>query len=777
MSHRFAFTVSLVDMLRKLHFRYADRIDYVDTFVSKLYHPGAEVHVSTDDQAITLQADQALPAQFLDSLVAGNFLALAHALPPAKEYETVTIDSDGRRIVIDAERTIREESDRNEEGRPRRGTRIVIARKSDEHQQWGEAQRLNQLYQNSDLAVTLNGASLQDSHVHQFSFEQEGFQGTLVYDRYSAGSLDYFVQGRHIGSERFVPGLHLRLYQHPFKPTVTKSKVITTGRGREEHERLQRAFPEIVLAYLKSDSMQQLRQESEQSYQTILRSVIPLAQHHQLLSEHLSAELRFTDDTGQRKGEYTAAFVRNHPLQFTYADEARALGLVDERALASASTDSPVSDRASRRRVSPVLAGVLAAASLGMFAYHAAPYVDALVDSRNKPVAGVRAEESCKTCKGGNMDQRLRALAENLSSLGAEPMDKDELIRTLSDLLRQSSTGGMSAGYIRLQAHNTLVCSPDRLIWSNSNPESVLSTHGCDLVLPVEISGRVTTDSSLKQKLRAVASYMGHFVYNALEPNAVAQYPTILDAIAGEKKAICNSGNSLAAILLHDLGVKNVRAASGVYNGVPHMWLELNLGSERKPDWAVYDFTPTHLDPEIAAQLGPELLAEALARLYGGVSNLLQEPFAGLGALGNRMHDDFVQIAQRPDAFMYQGSALFMLVALAGLTAAGGIALTSRARKAARRLVHETPFALTSAPQYEQPCAIIRDLLGVRRVYDRLLGASPVYDRKKQVLGIPSSYFEQYDPLHIALHLVPGIGVTPEKILAHYARIVDLQSK
>ena len=115
MSQRFAFTVSLVDMLRKLHFRYADRIDYVDTFVSKLYHPGAEVHVSTDDQAITLQADQTLPAQFLDSLVAGNFLALAHALPPAKDYETVTIDSDGRRIVIDAERTIREESDRNEE--------------------------------------------------------------------------------------------------------------------------------------------------------------------------------------------------------------------------------------------------------------------------------------------------------------------------------------------------------------------------------------------------------------------------------------------------------------------------------------------------------------------------------------------------------------------------------------------------------------------------------------------------------------------------------------
>ena len=171
------------------------------------------------------------------------------------------------------------------------------------------------------------------------------------------------------------------------------------------------------------------------------------------------------------------------------------------------------------------------------------------------------------------------------------------------------------------------------------------------------------------------------------------------------------------------------------------------------------------------------MAAGALVGLYGGVSNLLHEPFAGLDALGNRMHDAFVQIAQRPDAFMYQGSALFMLVALAGLTAAGGIALTSKARKAARRLVHETPFALTSAPQYEQPCAIIRDLLGVRRVYDRLLGASPVYDRKKQVLGIPSSYFEQYDPLHIALHLVPGIGVTPEKILAHYARIVDLQSK
>src|SRR3989344_9052114 len=110
MSHRFAFTVSLVDMLRKLHFRYADRFDYVDTFVSKLYHPNAEVHVATDPEAITIQADQTLPASFLDSLVAGNFLALAHTLPPAKEYETVTIDADGRHIVIDAERTIPLES-------------------------------------------------------------------------------------------------------------------------------------------------------------------------------------------------------------------------------------------------------------------------------------------------------------------------------------------------------------------------------------------------------------------------------------------------------------------------------------------------------------------------------------------------------------------------------------------------------------------------------------------------------------------------------------------
>ena len=280
MSKKFAFKLSIVDLIRKLRHRYDHPLDYLDNFISRLYKEGEEVNISLTNSEIRVESPASIDDLFLDELEQNSILTAAAVIPPVSEYTSVELRSGEKVIEIREDRKVKA---KNVE-KPLSGTQIVIKR---ERSDQSENDRIVELYDHSDLNVKVNGKKLESSENHQFNFSKDGFKGTITYNPFHEGGLHFFQNGRYVSTEPLVPGLELHLYEHGFQPTITKSRMITRGRGKKEHQRLEENIQEILLSYLQSEAVDSLRQKSERSYQTILRAILPEFHEDKKLREYI----------------------------------------------------------------------------------------------------------------------------------------------------------------------------------------------------------------------------------------------------------------------------------------------------------------------------------------------------------------------------------------------------------------------------------------------------------------------------------------------------------
>jgi hypothetical protein len=91
-----------------------------------------------------------------------------------------------------------------------------------------------------------------------------------------------------------------------------------------------------------------------------------------------------------------------------------------------------------------------------------------------------------------------------------------------------------------------------------------------------------------------------NYTYGVVPQKKLDQYPTMLEGLIAEKKLICSSANILAISYLGRQLNSDMRVVSGTYNGIGHMWLEIDRGSNEKPKWEIEDFTPHRRDEEFA---------------------------------------------------------------------------------------------------------------------------------------------------------------------------------
>src|SRR3989338_7940794 len=261
---QFAFKVSLVDMIRKLRYRYANPIDYLDSIVERFYAPAAEVDIDVADDVINISSSAQIPDEFFQALAQGKYLITASVIPPASEFGSISIYSGENTANISQDRKIKV-------GKSERlmGTSVVISRTDADVDK--EIQRLQSFYTGSDLVVTLQGEKLA---VDAFHFRIDGFRGAIAYEPLSLGGIHYFYHGRRVSSEPLVSAVDIYLFEHPFLPTLTKTKMITGGKASHGHQRFLDLLPRALLEYLKSAEALNLRQRSETSYRLMLTSIL-----------------------------------------------------------------------------------------------------------------------------------------------------------------------------------------------------------------------------------------------------------------------------------------------------------------------------------------------------------------------------------------------------------------------------------------------------------------------------------------------------------------------
>lgn len=264
MASQFAFKVSLVDMIRKIRYRYANPIDYLDSIVERFYAPAAEVDMDVADDVINISSSAQIPDEFFQALAQGKYIITASVIPPTAEYGSVSIYSGENTANISQDRKIK--VGKNEH---LMGTSVVISRIDANVDK--EIQRLKSIYTGSDLVVTLQGEKLA---VDAFHFRIDGFRGAIAYEPLSLGGVHYFYHGRRVSSEPLVSAVDIYLYEHPFLPTLTKTKVITGGKSSRNHQRFLELLPDALLEYLRSAEALDLRQRSETSYRLMLTSIL-----------------------------------------------------------------------------------------------------------------------------------------------------------------------------------------------------------------------------------------------------------------------------------------------------------------------------------------------------------------------------------------------------------------------------------------------------------------------------------------------------------------------
>ena len=263
MTKSFAFGLSLVDLIRKLSYRYEHPIDYLAAISERLYSPAARLDIGIDASSIHLSSERELGPEFFDEISKGRLNAIASAIPPISDYATVEITSGRWGLQIDQSRSIRITPLEDIIS----GTRVVIQRAGNEADK--ENDRIIHLYSDSDLEVSLNGQEI--SPQGKFRFQNGVYAGTIEYDPRSEGGLHIFYKGRRISTIPLTRAINVNLLSHPFEATITRSRV---KMGREgERELFDKVIPAAFIQYLNSEMVQEMKGKSLSSYQIITRAI------------------------------------------------------------------------------------------------------------------------------------------------------------------------------------------------------------------------------------------------------------------------------------------------------------------------------------------------------------------------------------------------------------------------------------------------------------------------------------------------------------------------
>jgi hypothetical protein len=737
MSKKFAFKLSAVDLIRKLRHRYDHPLDYLDNFVSRLYKEGEEVDISLTDSEIRVESPASIDELLLDELEQNSILTVAAVIPPVSEYTSVELRSGDKVIKIGEDRKVEVEKAQN----PQPGTQIVINR---ERKDRSEKNRILELYDHSDLKVKVNGKKLKSSENHQFSFNRDGFKGTLTYNPLCEGGLHFFQNGRYVSTEPLVPGLELHLYEHGFQPTITKSRMITRGRGKKEHQRLEENIPEILLSYLQSKAVDSLRQKSERSYQTILRAILP--------EFHQDEKLR--------------AYIKENISDLAEREEGLVKLLEEE--------EEKESESPNKWLMRGAIALPLVTLAAGIILNYQVATGNKEVDSSlpDKPTVSKIATE------GKNKNSRLNFVA------GGSFQTRESLITALN-----SPPKNGKGGYLRTNTANSLTCNEHYFPWANEEPLDQLIVTGCDVEIPAEIIQelnnpglieKISRDagitSTFDAKLKAVHNYIQrNFEYDSLDPKMIGQNLTLLEAMLAGKKAVCREGNSYAAMLLHELGVKEgVRSASGYFNGIGHVWLEVNQGTRNDPSWEIYDFTPSKMNPDLLAGLDKNMSSDRIIMgLEGTAQELWRDP---AGTIAKNEETGIKMLFEDP--ILYFGTAggqvvgFSLLALLAAGLYLGGVKASATVRD---KYSNEKSIEKTSQfGSYEKSCLQLRDILGLKNVEPT---DENNFTYEKRVLSVPKQYLDQQTVSKIALAAVPHLGLNNNKQLRLYSNIVDVTGK
>jgi len=211
MGKKFAFTLSLVDMIRKICYRYEHPFDYATGLTEHTYEHRSPLNIDIDEHFIKIDTPTQFNPELMDGIRNGNILDISGVLPPISEYELVTIESGNTSIIIDEDRNV--ECNTLEE--VVEGTKISIMR--EQNPDHNEEQRATRNFGASNRAVTINdeykGADLDKV----FNFDIDGIVGTIRYNPKTSGSNYYFNKGRF--HRHFA---HIQVLQFLHYPTLLR---------------------------------------------------------------------------------------------------------------------------------------------------------------------------------------------------------------------------------------------------------------------------------------------------------------------------------------------------------------------------------------------------------------------------------------------------------------------------------------------------------------------------------------------------------------------------
>ncbi|MFH1642026.1 MAG: hypothetical protein ABIC04_03950 [Nanoarchaeota archaeon] len=583
---KLAFGVSIKEWIRhNLAKSYVHPLDFVHNFVSRLYAPGQDVAIQINSDKLCVSSPGTIDDRlFLD--VEEENLGLLEVIPPDIQFETLSLKSADKSLFVGADR--KTEVKINEE--PIEGTILQVDGTFDGK----DRRRIRQIYTYSDLAVTLNEHVLWDTR-DKFEFSLNGFKGELLYDPYSRGSIDFFEKGRYISSSPGIAGITMRLYNHNFPATITRSKIITTGAGKGELDRLRNVIPQLMTDFLKSDYAENLRKESERSYQILLQKVYDKFQH---VKDIQTIFERYHVDNCDNNGHSNGS----------------PLGDVNEGKKKKSGIFTKVACYAS-------LCGLLVGFGITANKYYTM-------------TAELKSGTAIVDTRLGKNNPFLRNDDDVLP--GMSYISQGDL----ADLVTQAFDKSLK-GYIRTESRNHLFLDKGDLKWGNSEPLDKFHT-SIQIPLPDDLIGHI--NSSRKDMFDAVYKHIKrNYKYGSISPENAKHYTNMVDAILQERKIYCMSAQGLAAIYLHQLGEENIRIAVGAHSGSPHAWLEYKDDGK----YLVADFTPPNIDDNflLQASIGyiknlPAITAQAIRQTVKDLTQkekqdraqpgIFRDPIAGI---------------------------------------------------------------------------------------------------------------------------------------------------
>ncbi|MBW3004137.1 hypothetical protein KY337_06290, partial [Candidatus Woesearchaeota archaeon] len=105
---RFAFDVSIEDMVRKKGDRFHNPVDFLDdVIISRLYEPGRRVYVHVEESFIFVHSDGSIDTKFIDEIEQGDIFAKADVLPPVSEYAFLELSTPEKCLEVDKDRNVK----------------------------------------------------------------------------------------------------------------------------------------------------------------------------------------------------------------------------------------------------------------------------------------------------------------------------------------------------------------------------------------------------------------------------------------------------------------------------------------------------------------------------------------------------------------------------------------------------------------------------------------------------------------------------------------------